>query len=605
MLQRRKHTWLAGRARESWTTFGIGGPVFIPKLFDGRNKLFWFVGGTNDSLTDANYARASSPHGSGAERRLPAICPLVLSQQWLRCSIQCRMWRRHSLLWSVSDLPIRTRSASWEGHPVRQPSCGNKVPASHLRNPTMAALVNSWLPTPTQFFCQLGNNFGYTAPSPSHFMQFHGARRDYAISDNDRVFFRFTRNTFTQALPGTSHPAASIRGRDRSGWKSRHWAGTTCSILRPTWMSLLQAAIWRPRITTTPGTRPSRPLRRVCQDIYRPMREPRQPFRSSCLAAMPMYKAARPERISRSLATRAQLSVVLSHRHCPSQSDARIWCAFVSGWRRVASTKLRSQQHEVPAPAYSTSTPAIPVRTTEPVMSCPQPIITGFRMLPFGWAFSRMRRQLKQATVSLSTPYYSAYVGDTWRVTPKLTFMPGVRFEEEYGPAGKRITSRVSSFDPNQSLAIAAPAIAAYASTLAGATAAQQAVMPSTIAVAAGGPLYAGVNGAPVRQWRADFRVLPRIGASYRLAQDTVIHGGYGLFFDTLNATGILRRLPVPRTRPTLRLRHPFRRRTQHLRTAGFRRKPLAGQSHAALEPISGAKWIQFCIGGRCWRRQS
>jgi len=28
---------------ENLTTFGVGGPVFIPKLFDGRNKLFWFV----------------------------------------------------------------------------------------------------------------------------------------------------------------------------------------------------------------------------------------------------------------------------------------------------------------------------------------------------------------------------------------------------------------------------------------------------------------------------------------------------------------------------------------------------------------------------------
>lgn len=140
----------------------------------------------------------------------------------------------------------------------------------------------------------------------------------------------------------------------------------------------------------------------------------------------------------------------------------------------------------------------------------------------------------KQAPISISTPYFSAYAGDTWRVTSKLTFLPGVRFEEEYGPKEKH-NYQISEFDPNQSLAIAAPAIAAYANTLAGATPAQQAVMSSTIAVA-GGPLYAAVNGAPVRQWVSDFRVLPRIGASYRLPHDTLIHGGYGLFFDTLNA---------------------------------------------------------------------
>ena len=31
----------------------------------------------------------------------------------------------------------------------------------------------------------------------------------------------------------------------------------------------------------------------------------------------------------------------------------------------------------------------------------------------------------KQAPVSISTPYYNFYIGDTWRVTPKLTIIPG------------------------------------------------------------------------------------------------------------------------------------------------------------------------------------
>lgn len=84
-------------------------------------------------------------------------------------------------------------------------------------------------------------------------------------------------------------------------------------------------------------------------------------------------------------------------------------------------------------------------------------------------------------------------------------------------------------------MTIAALAQAAYAATDANATAAEQAAVPPTIAVQ-GGPLYAGVNGAPTRQWRNGYRVLPRLGFSYQIKSNTVIGGGYGIFFDTLNA---------------------------------------------------------------------
>jgi hypothetical protein len=140
----------------------------------------------------------------------------------------------------------------------------------------------------------------------------------------------------------------------------------------------------------------------------------------------------------------------------------------------------------------------------------------------------------KQAPISISTPYFAGYFGDTWRITPKLTLMPGIRYEYEYGPKEKH-NYQISDFDPNQSLAISGPAVAAYASTYANATAAQRAVLPSTIAVQ-GGPLYAGVNGAPTRQWASDYRWLPRVGFSYHIKPNTVIRGGYGIFFDTLNA---------------------------------------------------------------------
>lgn len=512
---------------ENLTTFGIGGPVFIPKLFDGRNKVFWFFGGTNDSLTDANYAQAAIPtvqERSGDFSDMPTSTPPATYAAAFAAA--CPAGTPFYGQYQIYD-PYAVTVVG--GHPVRRPLCGNKIPASHLRNTTMAALVNSWLPTPTSSVVT-GNNFSYTAPSPAHFMQFT-ERVDYAISQNDRVFFRFTRNTFTQALPGLAPGGIDTRQGPKwvevaaLGWNHVFNASTNLDVT-------FAGSNMETSYNNYPGYKAFPPTSVGLPGYLQDYAGATATFPELVFGGNAYVQGTSGANISlfgnapnspsfyRTGTVRANLTHVFGAHsfrvggEWRAQNYARSNIGTSSGVFNFDTSFTREDDgttNVVPAPANN-----------------------GLSYAAFLMGVQSTATATKQATVSLSTPYYSAYVGDTWRVTPKLTLMPGVRFEEEYGPAEKH-NFMVSSFDPNQSLAIAAPAIAAYASAFAGATAAQQAVMPSTIAVA-GGPLYAGVNGAPVRQWRADFRVLPRIGASYRLGQDSVIHAGYGLFFDTLNA---------------------------------------------------------------------
>ena len=51
-----------------------------------------------------------------------------------------------------------------------------------------------------------------------------------------------------------------------------------------------------------------------------------------------------------------------------------------------------------------------------------------------------------------------------------------------------------------------------------------------------GGSVYAGAPGASGLSWKGESMWMPRVSGAYTLGERTVIKGGYGLFFDTLNA---------------------------------------------------------------------
>jgi hypothetical protein len=516
---------------ENLTTAGIGGPVFIPKVYDGRNKFFWFFGLTNDSLTDATQSLATIPtvpERSGNFGDLPtATVPVSYAAAFnAACPAGTPFYGQYQIYDPYSVTIVN-------GHPSRTPLCGNVVPSNRMLNPQMAQLVSSWLPTPTNANTA-GGNYQYSSPSPSHFVQWT-TREDYAFSERDRLFVRFTRNTFTQALPGIAPGGIDTRQGPKwveiggLGWNHVFNASTNLDVT-------LAGSNMETSFNHYPGYSADPPssvgLPSYLQNYAGPLATfPELQFggggtyaqgTSGANASLFGNLNARPS-FYRTATVRANLM------HLQGKHSLR-----VGGEWRAQNFSRPAQGNSSGIFNFDTTFTQQNDGTNSNGFVLPAPSNYGLSFAALLMGVQTSGTATLGVPISISTPYYSAYAGDTWRVTPKLTLMPGIRFEEEYGPKEKH-NYQISEFDPNQQLAIAAPAVAAYGATFAGATAAQQAVMPSTITVA-GGPLYAGVNGAPVRQWRSDFRALPRIGASYRLPHDTVIHGGYGIFFDTLNA---------------------------------------------------------------------
>jgi len=132
------------------------------------------------------------------------------------------------------------------------------------------------------------------------------------------------------------------------------------------------------------------------------------------------------------------------------------------------------------------------------------------------------------STMPLSTPlnvytrYYAGYAQDDWRVSSKFTLNYGLRIEHETGM--REINNQITvGFDQN---ALNPVNVVIPADPVAGTPARP----------VRGGLMYAGVNGAndyqgnpPALKWS------PRVGAVYSLNPNTVIRGGYGIFWAPWN----------------------------------------------------------------------
>jgi hypothetical protein len=118
------------------------------------------------------------------------------------------------------------------------------------------------------------------------------------------------------------------------------------------------------------------------------------------------------------------------------------------------------------------------------------------------------------------TKYYGAYFQDDWRVSERLTVNYGLRLEHEDGL--REIENRQTvAFDQN----VTSPLDTRVPKTglLAGRT-------------IKGGLIFAGVDGAPETQGNpAKVKAAPRVGVTYAPSKNTVVRGGYGLFYAPWN----------------------------------------------------------------------
>jgi hypothetical protein len=139
--------------------------------------------------------------------------------------------------------------------------------------------------------------------------------------------------------------------------------------------------------------------------------------------------------------------------------------------------------------------------------------------LPTGGQVTRNPSYAEQST------YYGFYLQDDFKVTPRLTLNLGLRYEVEGAPT-ERYNRSVRSFDMGVANPIEADARAAYARAPIAEIAAADFRTP-------GGVTFAGVNGQSRGLWQPDRNNFgPRIGLAWTLNPRTVIRAGYSIMYD-------------------------------------------------------------------------
>jgi hypothetical protein len=125
--------------------------------------------------------------------------------------------------------------------------------------------------------------------------------------------------------------------------------------------------------------------------------------------------------------------------------------------------------------------------------------------------------------LNVFTKYYGGYAQDDWRVSSKFTVNYGLRIEHEAGLQEQNNNFTVG-FNPAATSALSS--ISIPADPIAGTPARS----------VTGGLMYAGVDGNKTTQGNPpNIKASPRIGAVYSMNTNTVLRGGYGVYWAPYN----------------------------------------------------------------------
>jgi acylphosphatase len=502
---------LPGRSN-NWGASG-GGPVIIPKVFNGRNKLFWFF--TYNALKDVK-----SEEPITYNRTVP-------TQLARNGDFSDMLSLPNSAQYIVYDPATTVPDPARPTHYIRTPFPNNVIPRARFVNPAYDA-ISKLYPTPNNppapgaqpVFNYLSNN----APYNWDYKAFSN-RVDYQMNEKIRMYGRWSFNNFGPEDRG-DWTYSTARGLNIGGLVRNNKGGNIDVVWSPTSATVVDFNVAMNQFRE--GSIRPYALQFKPSDIGLPKYLDDKAGEDHILPQMnlnPLNQGANAITNGYSVISPGGISNWTRYR----QATGKVEVTHVRGNHTLRAGFDNRYQFRTSLRNGNTSGnftfSSLYVRKDEDGFTPNSNLGLGWAAFILGVPTSIGVQTLD--TYAMLTPYYGGFVQDTWRLTPKLTLNLGLRIEHESG-ATERFDRMIGGFDPTISLPITNAAQAAYAAS-------PIPELPASQFKVVGGNTYVGQNGAPRSLVKPETMWLPRVGVAYQWNSKTVIRAGYGLYYDTIN----------------------------------------------------------------------
>jgi len=462
-----------------------GGPLMIPKLYDGHDRTFWSFG--YEGMKVRRQATYTGTFPTDAEKTGDFSALLKLGSQYQ--------------IYDPATIAIAPG-----GRTSRQLLAGNVIPAARI-DPIAKKIVNYWpqpnvagLPDGRQNYFQIeSEQWKYTSMA---------GRLDHAFSEKHRAFARLSGSAFDQKIRSFKSEAVGNENNP-VGYRA---ALDDVYVFSPSLLLNLRYGL----VYEMPKTLPlNRGFDILSLGLPASLLEEIKKKNNPAGLAFPIVTA---DSFSQLGYGGGSSSSVYYHTFAGTVTKTR------GNHSLRAGGEYRLMREN--AFAFGNVAPTLDFQQTwtrgPQDNSAAAPIGQGLASLlfglPTGGSISVNASRAEQSSFS------GLFIQDDWRVTRRLTINAGLRYEYETAPT-ERFNRTLRGYDFATPNPVEAAARAAYAQS-------PIPQVPLDAFRAMGGLTFAGVSGQPRTLWNPDNNnFAPRVGLALQATRRTVIRTGYGVFF--------------------------------------------------------------------------
>jgi len=457
----------------------LGGPVYIPGIYNGKNRTFFFI--DYDSRRDVKSQQATSTVPTALERSGD------FSQTRTAAGQLIQIYNPFTTRFDPTNPTVQ----------IRDPFAGNKIPQAMIEPIATNILKNVGLPNlPGSFNNQLNQ---HPTPVLAHTST---TRIDHRLSDKQTLNGSFTRVIYHELTRGDVEPLGV-----NAYWLNRYGMFGTLNyvwVVNPSTVFNVRAGVMRHRERTDALMKPADQAALGFPKSF-----------ESIIATLEFPAISSSDMTSLGHANDGVSFITPNARAFVSKVMGRH--SVTSGYEyRVYRTFEFSNQGEGGTFAFTRSWTQGPRAATASATAG-----YGVATLLLGTPSSgSVAINANNAAQSL---YHALYIQDNWRLTQKLTLNLGLRYDYQT-PMTERFDRMNYGFDFTSASPIAQQVEANYAKNPLPDRATPFRVVGGLAFVAAGG--QSRFNFEPVRN-----TFMPRAGFAYQFNTKTVVRGGYGLYY--------------------------------------------------------------------------